>query len=115
MTTPALHQLVENQRTIAEALKKARAHGYCVAAGLIEACVTSDQLTDPDLSRMEWNDMVAIAADIEVLAALEAAIGRDLPDHAPWLATWIDFAPALIATVSAGAAFATPAHKGATQ
>ena len=67
--------------------------------------MTPDQLTAPDLSRMEWNDLVAIAADVEVLTHLEAAIGRDLPDHAPWLAHWIDMAPALIATVAAHDAF----------
>jgi hypothetical protein len=105
MTAPAFHQLVDNQRTIIAALQKARAHGYCIAAGLIESSGTPDQLTNPDLSRLDWPDLVAIAADIEVLCALEAAIGRDLPEHAPWLANWIDFAPALIATVSAGAAF----------
>jgi hypothetical protein len=80
---------------LTDAAFAARDLGYATVTGMISTWLPIYQRTAPDIDALDLHDLHALNDDIGVLAQLEAAIGRDLSDHAPWLAIWIDAAPAL--------------------
>lgn len=92
---PAICQVHTGLDQIIDAAIEARDLGYCTVEGMISTWLPLDQRTAPDIDALDLHNLHAMNTDIAVLAQLETAIGRDLSDNAPWLANWIDAAPAL--------------------